>query len=312
MKEIVIISGKGGTGKTSIAAAFAALAGKKAVMADCDVDAADLHLILKPEIQIRSEFYSGHKAIIRSESCIGCGKCTEVCRFNAVKAGTAWDAFSGANYSIDPFACEGCGVCVRFCPENAIDFPEEKCGEWFVSQTRFGPMVHAKLGVAAENSGKLVTTVRNEAKRIAQEQGAEYVLIDGSPGIGCPVIASLTASNLALIVTEPTVSGDHDLKRIAGLAKQLGIPVMVCVNKWDINPSATETIRTFAQLQGFMFAGLIRYDRAVTEAQRAQKAIPEYRSTGALKDIRHIWESVIAFFDRTQFKKKSLVKGEKR
>ncbi len=292
MKEIVIISGKGGTGKTSIAASFAALANGNAVMADCDVDAADLHLILKPEIGLRSEFRSGHKAAIRPENCIGCGKCAEVCRFGAVRDGTTWVAYPGVTYSIDPIACEGCGVCVSLCPARTIDFPEEICGEWYVSTTRFGTMVHAKLGIAAENSGKLVTLVRSEAKRLAQEQEADYVLIDGSPGIGCPVIASLTAANLALIVTEPTVSGDHDLRRIVSLTKQLRVPAMVCVNKWDINIAATEMIKDFAQSQGIGFAGLVRYDKAVTQAQRKLETVTEFCSEGVAVDIQSIWNAV--------------------
>jgi MinD superfamily P-loop ATPase len=292
MKEIVIISGKGGTGKTSIAASFAAFTRGKAVVADCDVDAADLHLILKPLIRQRTEFRSGHKAIIRPSDCTGCGRCARVCRFDAVKESTTWDAFPGVNYSIDPVSCEGCGVCVRICPVHAIDFPEEVCGEWFISDTRFGPMVHARLGVAAENSGKLVTLVRDEAKRIAKEQDADYVVIDGSPGIGCPVIASLTASDMALIVTEPTVSGDHDLRRIAGLTKKLGIPTSICINKYDINPDAVETITSFARSQDLHIAGHIRYDKAVTEAQRNLKTVPEFCSSGVATDIRDLWTSV--------------------
>ena len=292
MKEIVIISGKGGTGKTSIAASFAALADNKAVMADCDVDAADLFLILKPEIRKRAEFSSGHKAVIRAEKCAGCGKCAELCRYNAVHAGTTWDAYPGVRYAIDPVACEGCGVCVRFCPASAIDFPEQVCGEWFISDTRFGPLVHARLGIAAENSGKLVTLVRNEAKKIARERGADYLLIDGSPGIGCPVIASLTAADMALIVTEPTVSGDHDLRRIAGLTKQLGVPAMVCVNKFDINPDATAAIQRFAATTGMQFAGTVRYDKAATEAQREEKAVVEYTRAGIAEDIRLIWHTI--------------------
>ena len=236
MKEIVIISGKGGTVKTSIAASFAALAAGRAVVADCDVDAADLHLILKPEICRRMEFRGGRKAVIRTERCTGCGDCARMCRFDAVYEGITRKQALETTYTIDPVACEGCGVCVRFCPEKAIDFPEQVCGEWYVSRSRFGSMVHARLGIGAENSGKLVTLVRGEAKKIAREQRAAYLLIDGSPGIGCPVIASLTGADLGLIVTEPTVSGDHDLRRIASLAKQLRIPAMVCVNKWDLNP----------------------------------------------------------------------------
>jgi MinD superfamily P-loop ATPase len=292
MKEIVIISGKGGTGKTSITASLAALAAPKVVLADCDVDAADLHLILKPEILQRTEFRSGHKAIIRLEDCTGCGKCIEVCRFNAVKDGTTWDAYPQVKYSIDPVACEGCGVCVQFCPLKAIDFDEEICGEWYISQSRFGTMVHAKLGIAAENSGKLVTLVRTEAKKVAQEQAAQYVLIDGSPGIGCPVIASLTAADMALIVTEPTVSGDHDMRRIVGLLKRLRIQAMVCVNKWDINIEATEKIKAFAIDANIDFAGLVRYDKASTAAQRVQKSIVEYCDTGIGEDIREVWGAI--------------------
>jgi MinD superfamily P-loop ATPase len=288
MKEIVIISGKGGTGKTSIAASFASLAAGNAVFADCDVDAADLHLILKPTIKNRTEFRSGHKASIKLDMCTGCGKCIELCRFGAIAKRKGDDKHS----EIDPVACEGCGVCVRFCPSQAIDFNEEVCGEWFISDTRFGPMVHAKLGIAAENSGKLVTLVRNEAKRIALENSAAYVLIDGSPGIGCPVIASLTAASLALIITEPTVSGDHDLRRIAGLTRRLGIPIMVCVNKWDINPQKTEEIKTFSQSQGLAFAGLVRYDRIATTAQRSEKCIVEFPESEMASDIKNLWNKI--------------------
>lgn len=285
MKEIVIISGKGGTGKTSIAASFASLAQGTAVFADCDVDAADLHLILKPEIKHHEEFRSGHRAVIRSEDCTGCGRCAQVCRFDAV--------MDKSGFTIDSVACEGCGVCVHFCPVSAIDFPEEICGEWFVSETRFGNMVHARLGIAAENSGRLVTLVRSRAKEIALEQDADYLLIDGSPGIGCPVIASLTACDMALIVTEPTVSGDHDLRRIAGLTKKLGIPAMVCVNKWDINPEKTEEIEHFTQSQGLTFAGSVRYDKVATEAQRAEKTIVEFSQSAMALDIRNVWERIV-------------------
>jgi MinD superfamily P-loop ATPase len=295
LKEIVIISGKGGTGKTTVAASFAALARGNAVFADCDVDAADLHLILKPSIQRRIAFRSGHKAIINPDICTGCGVCKTLCRFNAITESKSKDNNSKKTMSVVPFSCEGCGVCVRFCPSGAIDFPEQKCGEWFVSDTRFGTLVHAELGIGAENSGKLVTLVRNEAKKIAQEQQSTYVIIDGSPGIGCPVIASLTASSVALIVTEPTVSGDHDLRRIAQLTKQLGVPAMICVNKWDINPSSTEAIRNFTESAGLLFAGIVRYDSAVSEAQRAEKSIVEYCDTPLAEDIRQLWKCIENF-----------------
>jgi MinD superfamily P-loop ATPase len=292
VKEIVIISGKGGTGKTSLTASFAALTDSKMVLADCDVDAADLHLVMKPRIQARSEFRSGRKAAIRPRDCTGCGRCIDLCRFGAVKHSPAPDVTAASRFAVDEVSCEGCGVCVRFCPANAINFDEQVCGEWFVSETRFGSMVHARLGVAAENSGKLVTLVRGEAKMLAGRQGADFVLVDGSPGIGCPVIASLTAADLALIVTEPTVSGDHDLRRIAGLTKQLGVPATVCVNKHDINPSATEKIRTYARSQGLAFAGCIRYDKAITVAQREEKAVTEYCAGGIASDICDVWNAV--------------------
>jgi MinD superfamily P-loop ATPase len=295
MKEIVIISGKGGTGKTSIAASFAAIAANSAVIADCDVDAADLHLILRPTIKRRTEFRSGHAATIKPDACTGCGKCEELCRFDAITASTTWDGFPAVRFIVDPVSCEGCGVCVRFCPARAIDFPERLCGEWFISETRFGPMVHAQLGAAAENSGKLVTLVRAEAKKIAEERKASYVLIDGSPGIGCPVIASMTAADLALIVTEPTISGDHDLRRIAQLAKQLRIPTLICVNKFDINPEATNAIKRFAETASIPFAGALRYDNAATAAQRLEKTIVEYTDKGMAEDIRSIWNAVTTF-----------------
>lgn len=225
MQELVVISGKGGTGKTSFLASFAVLAAD-AVIADCDVDAANLHLVLSPQIKKRVEFRSGHEAVIRTKDCQECGKCMELCRFNAVpKNGTK------PAYRIDPLACEGCGVCVRFCPAQAIDFPERSCGEWFVSETRCGPLVHAKLGVASENSGKLVSTVRQQAKQLAEETGKNLVLADGPPGIGCPVIASITGATAVLIVTEPTLSGEHDLLRVFSLARHFDLPTYVCVNK---------------------------------------------------------------------------------
>lgn len=292
MKEIVVISGKGGTGKTSITASFASFTSKKAVLADCDVDAADLHLILKPDIKNSFEFKSGHIARINQDKCTVCGKCMQLCRYEAVSINETGKKATNS-FVIDPVSCEGCGVCVHFCPESAIDFPEEVCGEWFISQTRFGPMIHAKLGIAAENSGKLVTLVRNEGKKIAQNQNLEYLIIDGSPGIGCPVIASLTAADLALIVTEPTVSGIHDTKRIAGLTKRLNIKALICVNKWDINPEASEAIREFSESAQIPFAGLVRYDKVFTNAQRQELSIPEFDDGPVTDDIRKVWESVL-------------------
>lgn len=285
IQELVIISGKGGTGKTSIAASFAVLAGFP-VIADCDVDAADMHLILAPSVRERHEFRCGNEAVIRAADCIRCGKCFEVCRFDAVIAGG-----EGESYAIDPVACEGCGVCVRFCPEQAVDFPESLCGEWMVSETRCGPMVHARLGIAAENSGKLVSTVRREARRLAEEKGHGLVLVDGPPGIGCPVIASMTGASQALVVTEPTVSGEHDLERVLKLARHFDIPAAVCVNKWDLNPDMTERIEALASRSGARIAGRIRYDRTVTLAQIQEKAVVEIDAPSA-GDIRLVWETL--------------------
>ncbi|MBN2445868.1 MAG: ATP-binding protein [Phycisphaerae bacterium] len=284
MKEIVVISGKGGTGKTSLAAAFAALAGN-AVVADCDVDAADLHLLLEPEVRQTHDFSGGKLARIDPVKCIGCGKCDEVCRFEAVRQ-------NNELYVVDPIACEGCGVCVHFCPVGAIEFGEAINGQWFISDTRFGPMVHARLKPAEENSGKLVTLLRREARRIAGEQGRQTIIVDGSPGIGCPVIASITGADLVLVVTEPTLSGQHDLERVAKLIAHFNIPAAVCVNKWDINPDITETIAVAAQAKGLTWAGRISYNPAVTKAQLQRKTIVEHDAGELRQEVATIWNTV--------------------
>jgi len=283
MKELVIISGKGGTGKTSVTASFAVLADRP-VVCDCDVDAADLHLVLEPTIRERHEFESGHEAVIRQSDCTGCGICQDLCRFGAISSTV--DMFS-----IDSISCEGCGVCVRFCPEGAIDFPQRRCGEWFVSDTRCGPMVHARLGVAAENSGKLVSTVRREAKHLAEEENHKMIIVDGPPGLGCPVIASLTGASQVLIVTEPTVSGEHDLERVLSLARHFQIPTAICVNKFDINEEMTKRIEDRAISAGATIAGRIRYDASVTRAQIQKKAVVELDTPGA-DDMRQLWKNL--------------------
>jgi MinD superfamily P-loop ATPase len=288
MRELVVISGKGGTGKTSITAAFAVLA-ERPVIADCDVDAADLHLVLSPQISERHEFRSGYEAVIRQEDCIGCGECFALCRFDAVKEDK--QEFGDNCYSIDPISCEGCGVCVRFCPRKAIAFPERLCGEWMISDTRCGPMVHARLGIAAENSGKLVSTVRREARRIAEENGNFLIIADGPPGIGCPVIASLSGATFVLVVTEPTVSGEHDLKRVLELTNHFKIPAAICVNKWDLNPDMTERIENMARQSGAQQAGRVRYDPAVTTAQIQEKAVVEIECRAG-EDIRKLWQTL--------------------
>jgi len=283
--ELVVISGKGGTGKTSIVASFAMLS-KNAVLADCDVDAADLHLLLSPEVRQSEQFFSGRVAVIRDDACIACGECLEDCRFDAIR--TNGECQGEAPFCVDPIACEGCGVCVRFCPEQAIDFPERHCGEWFVSDTRSGPMVHAKLGIAAGNSGKLVSFVRTEAKQVAKRQQKSLIVIDGPPGVGCPVIASVTGTSLALVITEPTVSGEHDLDRVLQLTKHFGVPTAICVNKWDVNPSMAERIERRAEEMGAAVAGRVCYDERVTAAQLQAKATVEMEGKAA-NDIRALW-----------------------
>lgn len=284
MKELVIISGKGGTGKTSIAASLAALA-KHAVLADCDVDAADLHLILNPEVQRAHDFYSGHEAVIRTEDCTACGLCTDLCRFDAVKP-------DGKKFRIEPSSCEGCGVCVQFCPVHAIDFPDRLCGEWYISKTRKGTMVHARLGIGAENSGKLVSTVRQQARQFATAIQADWILVDGPPGTGCPVIASITGADAVLVVTEPTLSGQHDLMRVTGLARHFKIPVFVCVNKWDINPDMTAQIEAAAGKNGAVVLTRIPYDPSITEAQIKGRSIVEYNEGPASQFIQTLWEKL--------------------
>ncbi|MFA7256865.1 MAG: ATP-binding protein [Kiritimatiellales bacterium] len=286
MKELVIISGKGGTGKTSVTASFAALA-KNVVLADCDVDAADLHLILNPQIRERHDFYGGHEAVIRPSDCTECGLCQTLCRFDAIKD-------SVGKFQIDPASCdcEGCGVCVEFCPAKAIDFPDRLCGEWFRSQTRFGAMVHARLGIGAENSGKLVSTVRNQAKQFALATQADWILVDGPPGTGCPVIASITGADAVLAVTEPTLSGKHDLLRVLELASHFKIPAFVCVNKWDINPEMTGQIETAATADGATVLARIPYDKSITAAQINGQSVVELNNGAASQSIQILWKEL--------------------
>jgi MinD superfamily P-loop ATPase len=292
-KQITVISGKGGTGKTSLVACFAALS-RHVVLADCDVDAADLHLVVEPRIIRREAFTGGKRARIKADQCTACGRCEELCRFGAISFDGPGNSFIKKTFRVDPIACEGCGVCHWFCPAEAIEFLPAVSGEWFISETRFGPMVHAKLGVAAENSGKLVSIVRSEAMRIAGEVGCGLVLVDGSPGIGCPVIASITGVDLVLVVTEPTLSGLHDLERVADLTRHFGTPAMVCINKWDLNAEMSGNIEAMARRRGLHLAGRVRYDRAVTEAQVQRKTTVEYKEDGSAADIRDLWEQIKA------------------
>jgi MinD superfamily P-loop ATPase len=287
-KELVIISGKGGTGKTSIAACFAALA-KKTVISDCDVDAADLHLILDPQIKARGDFSGGVAAEIKQGQCTGCGKCKEACRFLAIREE---EINNQSLFSIDQFACEGCGVCYLVCEDKAVSIEDAVNGEWFVSETRFGPMSHAKLGIAEENSGRLVTLVRNKEAQLAQEVGINEAIIDGSPGTGCPVIASLTGSTYALVVTEPTVSGIHDLDRILKVTRHFRIPSGIVVNKYDLNMEMTEKIKLLSQHCHADFIGIIPYDKKITEAQLSKLSVVEYTQAPITESIKNIWDKV--------------------
>ena len=287
MKELVVISGKGGTGKTSLVASFAALA-KAKVLADCDVDAADLHLVLEPRILHREDFCGGKLARILPDRCTSCGRCQEVCRFDAVvrKAGST----GAEDFFIDPVACEGCGVCVWNCPEEAISFEEAINGEWFVSETRYGPMVHARLGIAEENSGKLVSLVRNQAKQIANAKNLDLLIVDGSPGIGCPVIASITGADLVLVVTEPTLSGKHDMERVAELTRHFGTKTVVCINKWDLHAEIAREIEGEAKQLGLRVVGNVRYDNAITKAQIMRTSVVEYTGGAVTEDIEALWK----------------------
>ena len=292
MKEIVVISGKGGTGKTSIVASFAALA-NNAVLADCDVDASDLHLLLNPDIKQTHDFSGGKLASIVAEKCIGCGRCREVCNFDAILFNGPGNDIVGKTYTIDPISCEGCGVCVHFCPVDAIKFVDAVHGQWFMSETRFGPMVHARLGIAQENSGKLASLIRKEARRLATERNKDLIVVDGSPGIGCPVIASIAGADLVLVVTEPTLSGRHDLDRVTELTKHFNIPTAICINKCDINSSIAEEIKNTAHSRNLKIAGEIAYDPAVTKAQVAGKSIIECSNGSHGSSLMSLWQSVL-------------------
>lgn len=283
MREIVIVSGKGGTGKTSLTAAFASLA-ENHVLCDADVDAADLHLLMQPKIRQRSDFLGGSKAVINPALCTGCGTCRELCRFDGISN----------RFQVDAIRCEGCGVCVDFCPVQAIYFPVQRCGEWYVSDTRFGPMVHARLGVAEENSGKLVSLIRKTSRQLAEDGGYDLIITDGPPGIGCPVIASLGGATVLVIITEPTVSGIHDMERVVDLASHFRVPGMVCVNKFDLNMEMTEAIEQLAVKRNITLLGRVPFDPVFTRAMVQGKNIFEYdEQTVTQEQVRMVWEQII-------------------
>ncbi len=279
MKELVVLSGKGGTGKTSIVGSFAALA-KNKVLVDCDVDAADLHLLLEPVTQQKHEFWSGQVAVIDEERCTQCGLCQELCHFKAID-----------DFRVDPVSCEGCGFCYHICPAEAITKEENLSGHWFISDTKYGPLVHARLGIAQENSGKLVALVRQQAKEMAEKQGAACIISDGPPGIGCPVISSLSGASLALLVTEPTLSGIHDLERVLGVCRHFNVPALVCINKYDINGDNTRQIENYCFKQGVGVAS-IPFDNVVTEAMVQGLPVVEYGDSLVSREISLLWQNI--------------------
>lgn len=294
--ELVVLSGKGGTGKTSLVGALAALAPNK-VICDADVDAADLHLLLHPEIRVRHEFFAGHKAVIDSARCVQCGECLHWCRF-----GTISDSLI-----INPLLCEGCGVCWYLCPAKAIDFPDNLCGEWFISDTRFGPLIHARLGIAEENSGKLVALVRREARRLAEKQGLDWIITDGPPGIGCPVISSLGDATAVLVITEPSIAGRHDLERVAALTHHFGLPILVLVNKADLHWQTSQEILQFCVEKGYGFLGFLPFDADFTRAQIEGMTIMEYNNKKLQAILQEVWEQLLSEINELKGKVQKMV-----
>jgi MinD superfamily P-loop ATPase len=282
--EVVVISGKGGAGKTSLTAAFAHLA-ENVVICDLDVDAPDLHILLDPKSFHREDFVSGHEALIRAADCTGCGACLAHCRFGAVIG-------DGQIFRVDPLRCEGCRVCVALCPEGAVEFQARTCGEWALSETRFGPMVHARLHPGAENSGRLVTLLKREALDLASGRGADLILSDGAPGIGCPVISSLSGTDLAVVVTEPTPSGRHDLERVCELCEHFSVPVAVIINKADLNHAEADSIEAFCRHTGHEVLARLPHDPAVTLAMVERRAVTELSRNPLAEAVRTVWRKI--------------------
>lgn len=286
MKEIVVISGKGGTGKTSITASFALLGSRDVVIADCDVDAADMHLLLQPDYAQSEDFYSGLTAVIDQGKCSSYGKCAGVCRFNAIPV-------INSRYQVNPLNCEGCSYCSHVCPENAIAMNENNIGKWHISNTRINnTMVHARLGIGAENSGKLVAKVKNEARRIAREKEREIVIVDGSPGIGCPVVSSLSGADFVVLVTEPTLSALHDLKRAYQLVKRFHLKAGCIINKSDLNNKVTGAIEIFLQKESILHISSLPYDEAFTRAMTMGLTIIEYDNSRVKAILTESWQKI--------------------
>jgi MinD superfamily P-loop ATPase len=296
MSEILVISGKGGTGKTSLTAAFAQLAGD-AILCDLDVDAPDLHLLLQPVTRQKHDFYAGYEAVIQPDHCCGCDICRQICRFDAVQPGMPAPV-------IDPLKCEGCKVCVEFCPDNAIAFESKHSGVWYASDTRFGPMVHAQLFPGEENSGRLVALLRQTAKDMAKSRKNPLIISDGPPGIGCPVISALSGADLAVIVTEPTPSGLHDLGRIESLCGHFSIPVAVMINKFDLSATLTGQIEAFCRERNHRVVARLPHDPLFVLAMVQGKAITEYTDGDSVRRIRQAWEAILSLANGSTTSKK--------
>ncbi|MGM0613071.1 MAG: 4Fe-4S binding protein [Bacteroidota bacterium] len=285
MKQVTIISGKGGTGKTSIMAALAAYQ-ENAIFTDCDVDAADLYLLLTPDIQKTHSFPGAPIAQIDQQKCTSCGICESLCRFDAIQQ-------KDGDYQVVEFNCEGCKLCMHACPANAISMQQPENSEWYESDTRFGPMIHARLGIGEDLSGKLVSQLRERAREVAKESKADLILTDGPPGVGCPVIASITGADLGVVITEPTMSGLNDLKRVVDLAEYFHIPLKVVVNKYDLNKSMTDQIEKYCQKSNLELIARIPYDQIFLEAMVKQKTLSEYDPENSINDIIHDIHKVI-------------------
>jgi MinD superfamily P-loop ATPase len=286
VRQLVVLSGKGGTGKTTVAAALAHLASRELpiVLADADVDAANLELVLAPTKREEREFRSGKVAVIDPGTCTACGRCAEVCRFGAVHAGNA--------YQVDALACEGCASCFYQCPAKAVRMQEQRAGRWFRSDTRFGPLFHAHLFAGQENSGKLVTMVKQQARLWALDLDAALLLVDGPPGIGCPVISASAGADMALLVVEPTVSGAHDLERVLATTDHFGVPAMVVINKADLNLGRSEEIVAFCAMREARVVGQIPYDTVTTEAMVNGQPVTAVDTGPVTRALRDVWEKV--------------------
>jgi MinD superfamily P-loop ATPase len=295
MKQLVILSGKGGTGKTSVAAAFAHLAAEgddpfRAILVDADVDASNLELVLSPTVLETHKFIGGGIAVIESEPCEGCGICADVCRFDAI----AYRSTDEKPPIVDPIACDGCAACVYQCPTQAIHLEPQLAGQWFRSASRYGPLFHAALRPAQENSGKLVTMVKQQARLLALDEDYDLIMVDGPPGIGCPVISAASGADLALIVAEPTTAGVHDLKRMLSTTEHFGLLALVCINKFDLYPGGTATIEAFCRERGMKVVGHIPFDPTVTQAMVQGVPVTAYGNGSVVQALHRMWEQLLA------------------